>query len=405
MSHGIDGNMRNKIVSFLDYCDILELSQVNKDFALSCAFNSCEKYAECVVAHERFPSEILHVFRRLLNAKEEELISLLIVEKIFNICGRVLVRKTLLSPCLMNLMTVYSIKNHDYNKYYVNCNDIPRQIIQHVTECRINDKYLFASARSLFDTEILITEYIHSQVDQYCLLTSADDSFVFAQHQYIVVSFDDLVAEGSNEFRILLMRIFNNAIGKIELVVDVGLAHSFPESDEQMDDFRSWVVFTDDEISIVEKFPKTIKTISFIGPNLLEIGDEFLKDFESIESLTLSNSVKRIGNNFLRNCSSLTSIHTPKTIRVIRNNFLFGCSRLTSITIPNVESIGDHFLYKCSSLTDVIIPNSVRTVGYKFLNQCTGLTTLVIPNHIADQIREFLENHHNLLGKDIIITC
>ena len=171
--NGIDGNTRNKIVSFLFDREILELSQVNKEFAFACALEYCEKYAEAVVANRMFSSDVLQVLNRVIEDEDVIVIAALIVEKIFKICrGNVLLRKTSqLSSLIMNLMTNCSIADVDYDKVHSRCGElkIPVEVIKHNIHSCIIGNYFFVKKSTIGGNptaDDLIIEYIRSRVGE-----------------------------------------------------------------------------------------------------------------------------------------------------------------------------------------------------------------------------------------------
>ena len=71
-------------------------------------------------------------------------LSTIIVDKIFEISGSVLLRKTFrLPPLLSELMTGYDMTNLNKSQIYDYCRDIPVQIVQHMMQCCIGHNYLY----------------------------------------------------------------------------------------------------------------------------------------------------------------------------------------------------------------------------------------------------------------------
>ena len=114
------------------------------------------------------------------------------------------------------------------------------------------------------------------------------------------------------------------------------------------------------------------------------IGDEAFYLCESLQSVTIPNSVISIGDGAFSSCESLQSVTIPNSVTKIGNYAFDGCSSLQSITIPNsVTSIGDGAFILCKSLQSITIPNSVTSIGDKAFWWCKSLQSITIPNSVT----------------------
>ena len=407
----LDNYTRNNIVLYLDSNGIESFSQLSKDCAYSCALMNCRMYAECIVNNQSVQLEVISFFRKVVRVEEVKELSILIVNKIFEISGSVLLRKThQLPPLLMELMTGYLIDNLDYSRIFETCHDIPIQIVQHIIQCCVTNNYLYT--KKSFDHESkevvahskedVVATLIRNRAHIYCLMTSLDTQFNHGQHKFIIACYEDLFLSPRdlNLMRILIKSIFDTTIDEIELVIDVGQLQYFP--DNLNFNYIRW----DTNLNSDGGFPVSMTRISIIGDRLTtvgsdflsgctnliavilpysvtSIGDRFLSGCSSLTSVIISDNIKSIGDQFLSRCTSLITVNIPNSVTYIGIGLLFECTSLSSIAIPlSVTSIESRFLFRCSSLTSLTIPDSVTSIGYHFLYECTGLITVTVPDSV-----------------------
>ena len=127
-----------------------------------------------------------------------------------------------------------------------------------------------------------------------------------------------------------------------------------------------------------------ITSVTF-GENsqLTSIGDGAFNWCESLESITIPDSVTSIGEGAFCCCAKLTSITIPDGVKSIGNHAFAGCSALESITIPDsVLNIGDSAFAECTALESITIPGSVLSIGYSAFEECTALKNITIPGSV-----------------------
>ena len=172
--------------------------------------------------------------------------------------------------------------------------------------------------------------------------------------------------------------------------------------------------------------------------NIEYIGKEAFRGCDSLQSVTIPNSVTSIGDGAFSWCTSLQSITIPNSVTKIGDGAFSRCKSLQSITIPNsvtkigdgafsgcnicfficnstyfqnddvylfnkdktaivsrikdcvnyiipssVTSIGDEAFSWCRSLQSVTIPNSVKSIGDHAFEQCGSLQSITIPNSVT----------------------
>ena len=118
--------------------------------------------------------------------------------------------------------------------------------------------------------------------------------------------------------------------------------------------------------------------------NIEYIGIAAFSGCESLQSVTIPNSVTSIGDRAFSSCKSLQSVTIPNSVTSIGDRVFIRCKSLQRVTIPNsVTSIGDRAFYLCESLQSVTIPNSVTSIGYEASSSCTSHQSVTIPNSVT----------------------
>lgn len=130
------------------------------------------------------------------------------------------------------------------------------------------------------------------------------------------------------------------------------------------------------------KLPESLKSIVITGGT--SVCEQAFKNFSSVVSITIPESVTEIGDYAFDGCSSLTVITLPKNIKEIKYGTFSHCKSLKSITIPDgVTNIASAAFYGCSSLESINIPNSVTEIGSEVFYDCTSLTKITLPDSIT----------------------
>ena len=152
-----------------------------------------------------------------------------------------------------------------------------------------------------------------------------------------------------------------------------------------------------------------------IPNSVTKIGDRAFSACFSLQSVTIPNSVTKIGDGAFLGCNicfficnstyfqnddvclfnkDKTAIVSrikdcvnyiiPNSVKSIGNSAFSGCKSLQSVTIPNsVTSIGDYAFSSCESLQSITIPNSVTSIGDEAFSWCESLQSVTIPNPVT----------------------
>ena len=172
-----------------------------------------------------------------------------------------------------------------------------------------------------------------------------------------------LLAHSQQELSAVSFRLF--LLNKVEKPIEEILSTEATE-----EDFKDAII---DEYGV--KYSRDGKKLLKASSSLREkeyvvregtevICDDAFRWCESLQSVTIPNSVTSIGDEAFSWCVSLQSVTIPNSVTSIGDQAFSGCKSLQSVTIPNsVTSIGDGAFSSCKSLQSITIPNSVTNIG------------------------------------------
>ena len=152
-----------------------------------------------------------------------------------------------------------------------------------------------------------------------------------------------------------------------------------------------------------------------IPNSIVEIGDLAFEGCSTLVSIVIPNSVTEIGEGVFAGCRSLKTVILSENIKTLNNLYYYDsydydrnigffeeCESLESITIPNsVTEIGDDAFYGCSSLISIEIPNSVIYLGDKAFANCYSLRYAKLGNGFRTNNYEDEEEPYSYLGTNL----
>ena len=115
-----------------------------------------------------------------------------------------------------------------------------------------------------------------------------------------------------------------------------------------------------------------LRSVTF-GENsqLTSIGDGAFNWCESLESITIPDSVLSIGYSAFEGCTALKNITIPGSVLSIGDNAFKECTALESATISEgVKSIGDNAFYNCTNFVNVSLPDSLTSISFNTFYGC-----------------------------------
>ena len=88
-----------------------------------------------------------------------------------------------------------------------------------------------------------------------------------------------------------------------------------------------------------------------------------------------------IGTSAFGYCESLESITIPDSVTTIGEDAFHNCASLTTVTFgenSQLTSIGDYAFQRCESLTSITLPDGLTYLGYLAFSACTNLTSVTL---------------------------
>ncbi len=97
-------------------------------------------------------------------------------------------------------------------------------------------------------------------------------------------------------------------------------------------------------------------------------------------TFTVPEKVTTIGNYAFSGCPNLVSVKLPSSVNSIGNSAFLDCVSLSEISLPdNLKSLGSFAFGNCSGLTSVTLPESLVSIGENVFKGCDKLTSAVVP--------------------------
>ena len=120
-------------------------------------------------------------------------------------------------------------------------------------------------------------------------------------------------------------------------------------------------------------------------PGTVTVGDSAFEGCESLQYVSLPNTVSSIGDRAFSECRKLYGIKIPESVTNIGRAAFERCERLDVVWIPlGVREISEGTFRGCSRLTSVKLPGSVVSIGSRAFAYCNSLTALSLPESIVN---------------------
>lgn len=131
------------------------------------------------------------------------------------------------------------------------------------------------------------------------------------------------------------------------------------------------------------KVLSTLTEVTVLGGT--RISEKAFKDFESLKTITLPDSITAIDSEAFSGCVSLATINNiPTNLTKITAKSFYNCSSLTDSTLKSlisssVQIIEDRAFAGCSKITTIEINNTVKHIGLGAFENCSSISEITVP--------------------------
>ena len=172
----------------------------------------------------------------------------------------------------------------------------------------------------------------------------------------------------------------NGYVGYYAKRVETEPSESYVYTDE-----NGYVIYYDGKVKALINYTGN-ETKLTIPDDITELNCFALSDCYNITSVTFgeNSQLTSIGDGAFNWCESLESITIPDSVTSIGDWAFCCCAKLTSITIPDgVKSIGNYAFEECTALESITIPGSVLSIGDNAFKECTALESAIIADGVT----------------------
>ena len=157
------------------------------------------------------------------------------------------------------------------------------------------------------------------------------------------------------------------------------------EVTNEVNSHNEWVGYDGDIVipSSVEYQGVTYKVVA-IGNSAFreEEQDWNFEPWSTLNSVTISEGIKKIDSSAFSDCVVLKKLILPSTIEYIGSNAFNECRSIESFEMPNnVKKIEKYTFWRCKGLKNINLGN-VAEIDYGAFGQCSILQSITLPNCI-----------------------
>lgn len=118
--------------------------------------------------------------------------------------------------------------------------------------------------------------------------------------------------------------------------------------------------------------------------NVVAIGDKAFYFSDTVEKITLPESITSIGEQAFADANLLITVNIPASVTSIGERAFSTCPKLKSLVIPeSITELPEYLLYSCRGLKQLTLPSNLKAIRYAALRYCRALTNVVIPESVT----------------------
>ncbi len=127
---------------------------------------------------------------------------------------------------------------------------------------------------------------------------------------------------------------------------------------------------------------KQLKSVDFSNDKIEEVPFMLFAECEALETVKLSNSVKKLDDYCFSGCLKLNNITFPENLMYIGEGAFLSCGSLDKIYLDNIKElvdIGEYAFRGCTALKGVVMPLQLGQIGNGCFSQCKSLKYVSFP--------------------------
>lgn len=127
-------------------------------------------------------------------------------------------------------------------------------------------------------------------------------------------------------------------------------------------------------------------TVTYQGTtyNVVAIGDKAFYFSDTVETISLPETITSIGEEAFANANLLSSVNIPEGVTSIGDRAFSVCPKIKSLVLPeSLTELPEYLLYSCRGLKQLTLPSKLKTIKYAALRYCRALTSVTIPESVT----------------------
>ncbi len=111
--------------------------------------------------------------------------------------------------------------------------------------------------------------------------------------------------------------------------------------------------------------------------------DPAFYDNDSLETVTLPDTILGIGNGAFRDCGNLKKINLPEGMETIKEVAFASCDSLSEVTLPSTLTTLENSAFTYTAIKSVTIPAGLTDLGTSVFVNCSSLEEVTLPDNMT----------------------